>query len=107
MKAYSVRDKDSFYSAVVFAESVGKAKAIAIHTDACEDSYYTDIRAIRIPALDKYYCGKTEMDWYDDNDRIALVKEVGFSCSPEYWEPEDCERCPAKQYCDYCEEEIP
>ena len=100
MKAYSVRDKDSFYSAVVFAESVGKAKAIAIHTDACEDSYYTDIRAIRIPALDKYYCGKTEMDWYDDNDRIALVKDGKFHC----FEVEECKSCPAKQYCDYCEE---
>ena len=38
MKAYNVRDKNSFYSTVVFAESSNKAKAIAMHTDACEYS---------------------------------------------------------------------
>ena len=101
MKAYSVRDKNSFYSTVVFAESVNKAKAIAIRTDACEDVPYTDIRTKRMPMLDKYYrVGKKEMDWYDDNDRIALVKDGKFHCH----DIEECQNCPAKQYCDYCEE---
>ena len=87
MKAYSVRDKNSDCFTIVFAESVNKAKVIALHTDACEDSYYTDIRTKRIPDLDKYYrVGKKEMDWFDDADRIALVRDAGYSCDPEYWE---------------------
>lgn len=101
MKAYSVRDKNSFYSTVVFAESVNKAKAIAIHTDTCDDSCYTDIRTKRIPALDKYYRGKKETDWYDDDDRIAMVKDGKFHC----FEDAECPNCPAKKYCDYCEDE--
>ena len=96
MKAYSVRDKNSSCSTVVFAESSNKAKAIAIRTDACEDSYYTDIRTKRIPALDKYYRGKKEMDWYDDDDRIAMVKDGNFYCL----EISERENCPAKEYCD-------
>ena len=100
MKAYSVRDKNSDYSTVVFAESVNKAKVIALHTDACEGSYYTDIRAERIPDLDKYYRGKIEMDWYDDDDKIAMVKDGKFYC----FEDSECPNCPAKEYCDRCED---
>ena len=102
MKAYIITDLQGYadYSTVVFAETSGKAKAIAIHTDAFEDYEFTEISARRIPALDKYYRGLDEMDWEDSGDRIAMVKEAGFSCSPEYWEEEDCENCPAKQWCD-------
>ena len=100
MKAYNVRDKNSFYSTVVFAESSSKAKVIAMHTDACEDVPYIDIRAKRMPMLDKYYRGKKEMDWYDDDDRIALVKDGKFHCFGESYE---CKNCPAKEYCDYNE----
>ena len=100
MKAYNVRDKNSFYSTVVFAESSNKAKAIAMHTDACEDVPYTDIRTKRMPMLDKYYRGKKEMDWYDDDDRIAMVKDGKFHCFDGI---EECKNCPAKEYCDYNE----
>ena len=43
------------------------------------------------------------MDWYDDADRIALVKDGDFYCSYEY----GCEfeECPAHQWCDRYEEE--
>ena len=99
MKAYNVRDKNSFYSTVVFAESSNKAKAIAMHTYACEDVPYTDIRTQRMPMLDKYYRGKNEMDWYDDADRIAMVKDGGFWC----FEISECPSCPAKQYCEVAE----
>lgn len=107
MKAYIVRDEASYldFSTVVFAETAGKARAIAIHTDACEDAEFTDISARRIPALDKYYKdGKTEMDWYDPKDRVALVKEAGFSCSYEVDFP-PCYNCPAGKLCDRYEEE--
>lgn len=96
MKAYSVRDKISACATVVFAESSTKARFIAMHTDCCEDVPYTEIRAKRMPMLDKYYRGKKEMDWYDDADRIAMVKDGGFWC----FEVSECENCPAKQWCD-------
>ncbi len=101
MKAYSVRDKYSFCSVVVFAESSSEAKVIAMSTDACNDSPYIDLRTKRIAELDKYYRGQEVMDWYDDNDRIALVKDGGFHC----WETSECKTCPAKAYCDCYEEE--
>ena len=105
MKAYKISDLKGYceYSTIVFAESRGNAKAIAITTDSFNDYDYTEISARRVPKLDKYYRGLEEMNWEDSGDRIAMVKEAGFSCSPEYWEEEDCEKCPAKQWCDRCE----
>ena len=37
MKAWLVREKDGFSCAVVFAETRGKARALARLTSACED----------------------------------------------------------------------
>ena len=55
--------------------------------------------------MDKYYTpGKKEMDWFIAKDRIALVKDCGFICDPDSREWEDCETCPAKQFCDRAEE---
>ena len=106
MKAYIVNDEKSEcdFSTVVFAETAGRARAIAIHTNACEDAEFTDISARRIPALDKYYRGQIEMDWCDAEDRIALVKEAGFHCSYEIDSPQ-CDDCPARKWCDRYEEE--
>ena len=101
MKAWLVREKDEFGAAVVFAETRGKARAMAAHTECCEDVSFCDIEVYRRPALDKYYvAGKWGMDWCNFEDRVALVKDGGFVCDREYWEPEDCERCPATEYCD-------
>ena len=109
MKAYIITDLQGYadYSTVVFAETSGKAKAIAIHTDAFEDYEFTEISARRIPKLDKYYRGKKEMDWLDPNDRVALVKEVGWFCSDETFYSGECPTCPAKQWCDRYEGEKP
>lgn len=101
LKAYVVRDKNSFYSTVVFAESKNQARYIATHTEVCEDVPYADIRAYRISALDKHYRGLKEMDWYNDADRIAMVKDGGYSCLDA---PYECKSCPAKEYCNVYEE---
>lgn len=99
MKAWFVREKDRVCATVVFAETRGKARALARCTDACEDSDFCDIEVHRLPNIDKYYKdGKMEMDWYNPQDRIILVKECGFQCeSVEY---ADCDECSAKGYCD-------
>ena len=101
MKAWMVKDKDQFCATVVFAETRGKARYLAMHTEACEYVDFCDIEARRRPQLDKYYReGKKEMDWYNSKDRIALVKDGGFVCDVDYWEREDCDTCSAKDYCD-------
>ena len=100
MKAYCVSCEPWDFATVVFAETRGKAIALAMHTDACEDAEFTEIRAYRRPALDKHYRGLPEMDWDNAEDRIALVRDGGFSCSYEidncYLE---CEECPAAEWC--------
>lgn len=100
MKAYVITDvyNDENYAAVVFAENKGKAKSTALHTAEFYDSKFTDLRCCRAPTLDKEYTeGKWEMDWDYYPDRIALVKELDWYCSPNEI---SCDfRCPAKKYC--------
>jgi len=107
MKAYVIHDLKDYAdcSTVVFAETSGKAKAIAICTEAFEGCEFTEISARRVPALDKHYRGKKEMDWFDPDDRVAMVKEANFTCSYEF-DIKDmrCESCPAKQWCERREE---
>ena len=104
MKAWLVRERDGEYATVVFAETRGKARSLAMATDACADADFCDIEVTRKPQLDKYYTdGKKEMDWYEVKDRIALVKDGGFRCASEC----ECEmeECPAYEWCDRCEAE--
>ena len=97
-KAYCARPKWGDCSTVVFAESRGKAKSIAMSTKACEDVNFLNLEVYRLPNMDKYYKpDKSEMDWLDPEDRIALVKDAGFRC--EYVELEECKQCPAREYC--------
>lgn len=109
MKAWLVREKDQFCATVVFAETRGKARSMALATDCCEDAKFTDIEVHRQPQIDKYYKdGKYEMNWNNPNDRLVLVKECGFYCSDDY--RDDCENCSAKEYCEdyqhYLESEV-
>ena len=97
MKAWIARDKrESCYSTVVFAETAGKARAIAQNTDCCEDVEWCDISVRRFKEMDDHYRGYMEMDWWNEEDRRALV-EHGWKC----WEPMDyeCEACCAKDIC--------
>ena len=102
MKAWRVSSKYGEFSTVVFAETRGKAKSLALATDACEDADFCEIEVRREKDLDKYYRdGKNEMHWDNPMDRIALVKECGFHCHPDYFEFEECSACSAKEHCDY------
>lgn len=97
MKAWIVNEKYETASAVVFAETRGKAKSLALCTSCCKDASNIEVR--RVPQMDKYYVeGKTEMEWSDPKDRITLVKECGFYCRHPI--AEECKDCPAKDFCD-------
>ena len=105
MKAWLAENTHTDTATVVFAETRGKARSIAIETDACEDLDFCDIYIRRLPHMDKYYEeGKKEMDWYDEKDRIALVKDCSFRCADV--DMDWCEDCSAKQYCGLYEEYI-
>ena len=101
MKAWIVGVEDQSGSTVVFAETRGKARAIAMHTDACEEADFTDIYVNRLKIADSQYKGKDEMDWDSTQDRIFLVKECGWSCDTSYVDINElyCGGCPAKEYC--------
>ena len=102
-KAWRIEDEASYIGGctVVFAETRGKAHALAQKTDCCEYAEWNDIRVTRITEMDKHYRGKWEMDWSEPEDRIALVKECGWSCNAEYLDREcDCPVCPAAEWCD-------
>ena len=108
MKAYQITDREGYadYSCIVFAETRGKAISLALGIDefpSC-DWDYTQLTAHRVPALDKHYSGHWYMDWFNDEDRLALVKDAGYRCDDDSFDPEECNRCCAKDYCDRYEE---
>lgn len=103
MKAYKAYDsRDCYWSEVIYAENANKAKSNAMWSDLFYDVEYIYIRVRRIPALDNYYRGRMFLNWYNAEDRIAMVKLGNYSCSEDY----DCEmdECPAKDYCSRYEE---
>lgn len=107
MKAWLVREKGEFSAAVVFAETRGKARVLAQSTDCCEDVNFLDIEVRRMKEADKYYeDGKWELNWLNSVDRIALVKDCGFFCDPNYWMYGDCENCSAVEWCDQYQERM-
>ena len=102
MKAWYVTNKnDTCYSGIVFAETRGKAISYCMHSDVIGDDIgFTDVIAKRCKDADKFYNQKPYMDWDDEDDRILMVKELGFYCSDEYLIESDCVECSAREYCD-------
>lgn len=107
MKAWLVREKGEFCAEVVFAETRGKARALARRTDCCEDARFTDIEVTRMKLADKYYKdGTWHLEWENPQDRIILVRDCGFVCDRDYFDLEDCELCSAREYCDRYKDKI-
>ena len=102
MKAYKAWDSEAAEdcSTVVFAETARQAKVIAFGTETCEGANYTDIRVRRFPEMDGLDRGRSEIDWYDAEDRQALVT-LGWSCLETSWE---CDTCGCKALCNQWED---
>lgn len=102
MKAYIATDRygNSGCSIVVFAETAGQAKAYAKDSENFDDFEFTEMRVNRCKELDSYYRGNREMNWLNDEDRVAMVRYANFECSCEVWYPE-CEtgNCSAQEWC--------
>ena len=113
MKAWYVTDKNGYadYAIIVFAETHGKAVSLAIGTDEFPkyDWGFTELRAKREPALDGAYRGSWRMEWENDADRLAMVRWGGYHCGDDFFDPDDCEHCVAKddcsRYAEYLEDE--
>lgn len=103
LKAYYAREKDSDCATIVFAQNATEAKQIAKVCDCCEGARYIDIRVRRMPEADKLYKGFPEIEWYDAEIRVALVRDFGWQCFEPSWE---CDTCPAKPYCYWHKEEV-
>ena len=104
MKACKAWDEKSFdpCATIVFAENTREAKKIAMATDTCEEANFIDIRVKRLKEADYLCKGSSEIDWYDEETRIALVRDFGWRCYDTSWE---CEKCVAKKYCSWFEDE--
>ena len=100
MKAYLANDRngDEGITLVVFAENAGKVKAYASNTEEFCDYGFTGIRVNRCSALDRFYKGNPEMDWFNMDDRVAMVRYANFECSREF-DDCGCNECDAKQWC--------
>ena len=113
IKAWHVSDRKGYsdYAVIVFAETRGKAIAIALETDEFQsrDWDFTELYALRKPALDGAYRGNRRMEWHNDADRLAMVRLCGYYCDDDFFDPDECEKCSGKDYCsryeEYLEEE--
>lgn len=99
MKAWQVSYNDT--TAIVFAPTQGKAKSIALQHDLLDDEFITfiDIDCWRRKEADQFYTGKQYLDWLCDEDRLLMVKELGFTCVEEFYQERECACCAAKKYC--------
>ena len=82
MKAWIVSDRkrESRIYAVVFAETAGKVlRCTHLRLKEWIDLDFTGLRVTRCKALDEYYRGEPEMDWFNMDDREAMIKPVGIS----------------------------
>ena len=95
-KAYKVWVESGEGSTVVFADSRNEARMLALNCDCCEYSRYIDVSAKRMKGLDSLYKGQFEIDWYDMETRIVLVRDYGWSCLESSFE---CDVCDARKYC--------
>ena len=106
MKAWRGVNVYEGYAVIVFAETRGKAKVEVMHSDGFEDTDFVDIVVYREPKADKVYDGRKELDWYNTIDRIFMVRELGFYCSDDVFDFEDCKECAARYYCDKYKEYV-
>lgn len=100
MKAWQVYNDSEDTSTIIFADTKGKAKSIALRCGLfAEDMEFIDIPCYRRKKGDQFYNGKSYLDWDNDEDRLLMVKEFGFTCSEEWYLEKECYYCVAKKFC--------
>ena len=102
-KAWSFYEEEEGFIEVVFADTRGKARMYLKELDTFDNYRYIEISPRREKALD--YLNHEDgyvMDWNKEEDRIAMVKNIGFYCS--FPDKEECKECCAREWCSKYEE---
>ena len=102
MKAFIISNRFIYIdtSIVVFAETRGKALAYGAKHPDLRDYGFTGLKAIRCKALDPFYKGYAEMDWFNDEDRVAMVRYANFMCPDGFSRKVlGCDECAAYEWC--------
>ena len=96
MKAWKTYEIQDNRGTIVFANTAGEAKVKAIQTETLSDTQFVDIRVRRFKEADCLWNGHDEIDWYDNDTRLKLVRDFLWSCV----EPSaECDSCVAKEWC--------
>lgn len=101
MKAYVAHDRncDCPYSMVIYADSPGKARAIAAMSEEFEDFAFTHILVKRCADLDEFYHGTEILDWYNPYDRLLMVKYAIFRARMKWiWQSAIAASAPLKTF---------
>ena len=100
MKAWYCRNNNESCATIIFADTASKARYIAMQSDSIgDDLWFTEITVRRAKEMDRFYRGNKEMDWFNPEDRAAMVRLYGFECGEDYFVVDDCSECSAKKWC--------
>ena len=102
-KAWSFYEEEEGIIEVVFADTRTRARIYLNELDTFDNYRYIDINPRREKALD--YLDHPDgyvMSFAREEDRIAMVKNIGFYCT--FPDKEECEECCAKEWCSEYEE---
>lgn len=113
MKAYLATDRNNkYHPVIVFAENPEGAKDIAYSTQELWKVPYISLRVRRKRELDCYYTeGKKYLNFNTPNDRLVLVKELGWWCNSNLvgdiyeYDMYECRDCAAREFCNRCKKE--
>jgi len=97
-KAYKATCDYVDYAEIVFADTPGRAKKLALSGELFDDVQYVDIRVNREPGLDICWGGRDRMDWYDPADRAILCDRGWYCAEPDL---KECRYCPVADKCDW------
>ena len=102
-KAWGCCEEESGVVKVLFADTRGKAKSYFKDMETFDYYNFCELRPYRIKNLD--HLNKSDgyiMDWYKDEDRLAMVRDAHFSCVEV--DRDECEGCCVKEWCSKYEE---
>ena len=102
-KAWSFYEEEESIIEVVFADTRGKARMYLKELDTFDNYRYIEISPRREKALDYLnHEDRYVMDWNKEEDKIALVKNIGVYCLDA--DKDECKECCAKEWCSKYEE---
>lgn len=103
-KAWSFYEEEEGIIEVVFADTRTRARIYLNELDTFDNYRYIEISPRREKSLD--YLDHPDgyvMSFAREEDRIAMVKNIGFYCT--FPDREECESCCAKEWCSEYKEE--